>query len=113
MGQRLVRVNALLHREISSILRSRYTVEAVAITITGVDVAPDLRQSYVYYSVLGDEQQKEKAKRFFQKNAKEIRYQLGRTVTLKYLPFLKFVADKAVERGNTVSSLLDELNKDS
>ena len=45
MSNRLIRVNELLQREISSYLRKRYASESVAITITGVQITGDLREA--------------------------------------------------------------------
>ena len=51
---RLVRVNELLKREISTILERRIVpLVSALITVTGVDTAPDLRQAIVFVSVYG------------------------------------------------------------
>jgi ribosome-binding factor A len=55
MSNRLLRVNELLQREISSYLRRKHGSESVSITITSVEVTGDLREAKVYYSVVGDE----------------------------------------------------------
>ena len=110
MGQRITRVNVLLQREISTILRTQFTAEAVTLTITGADVSADLRQARIYYTVLGDTQQRRLGGRFLQNKAKEIRYQLGRRIVLKYLPALHFVEDQAAIRGHAVGRLLDDLD---
>ncbi|HYP16009.1 MAG TPA: ribosome-binding factor A, partial [Opitutus sp.] len=57
MSNRTLRVNELLQRELSDILRKRYQSESVAITITEVRVAPDLRDARVFVSVVGSEEE--------------------------------------------------------
>ena len=47
MSNRTLRVNELIQRELGDILRRRYQSEAVAVTITEVRVAPDLRDGRV------------------------------------------------------------------
>jgi len=54
MSTRTVRVNELVQREISEILRRNYQSEAVTLTVTEVRVSPDLRDARVFVSVLGD-----------------------------------------------------------
>ena len=49
MSTRTLRVNELLQRELSDILRKQYQEEAVAITITGVQVSPDLHEGRVLW----------------------------------------------------------------
>ena len=64
MGQRVVRVNELVNREISDVLHTRFQTEAVYITITEVEVSPDLRHARVYYSVIGKEDEIQRADQF-------------------------------------------------
>ncbi|MGE9294598.1 MAG: 30S ribosome-binding factor RbfA [Puniceicoccales bacterium] len=106
---RTVRVNELVKREISQILHTDYREQAVAVTVTEVDVSPDLRVAHVYYSVLGDETAVRKAEKFFSAKGKELRQKVSKTVVLKYLPHFKFFQDKSIERGNRVVDLLDEI----
>lgn len=113
MSQRIIRVNELIKREISLILRNRFRSEAVFYTIFGVDVSNDLRHANVYYSVLGDEEQKKEGVRFFAKNASLIRRQLGQQIVIKYLPFLKFREDNSFEKGHQINQLIDNLDIDS
>ena len=55
MSNRTLRVNVLLQRELSDILRKFYQSEAVSLTVTEVRVAPDLRDARVFVSIVGDE----------------------------------------------------------
>jgi ribosome-binding factor A len=109
MGQRVVRVNELVMREISAVLHSRYQSIAVGITITGVSVAPNLRSADVYYAVVGDAQAIANAGRFFAREKREIKRRIGMVITLKFLPDLHFIYDEAAERGNRLNCLMDEM----
>ena len=53
MSNRTLRVNELIQRELSAILRQRHQSEAVAVTITEIRVSPDLRDARVFVSVIG------------------------------------------------------------
>lgn len=110
MLQRGVRVNELVKREISDILHTVYKDDAVYITITDVDVAPDLRMAHIFYSVLGDAERVAAARRFLEKHKKGLRSQVGKRIVLKYLPHFKFVHDRGVERGMRVIDLLEHLD---
>lgn len=109
MGQRSIRVNELIKRELSKQLHTRFQAEAVTITITNVDISPDLRQGRVYYSVLGDALQVREAGRFFSKHKESIRRTLGKAIVLKYLPHLSFIYDPGLEHSARIGKLLDEL----
>lgn len=109
MSQRLVRVGELMKREISDILRTRYQQESVSITITDVDVAPNLRRASVFYAVVGDDDARQRAHKLLKNNSKEIRRLMGIRITLKYLPELTFVFDKGMAHGTHINLLIDEL----
>ncbi|PWU06579.1 MAG: 30S ribosome-binding factor RbfA [Verrucomicrobia bacterium] len=109
MGQRITRVNELVKREISLILHTQYRDETVYITITDVNVAPDLRTAQVFYSVLGDPIKTREAGQFFARYKTEIKRQLGKVVVLKYLPRLEFILDPSIERGIKLIDFMDEL----
>ena len=109
MSNRTVRVNELVQRELSAILRQRYQSESVAITITEVRVSPDLHDARVFVSILGDEDAKEKKLRWLRSKAVEIRQEIARRIVLKFLPLFEYRLDATTEPSNRVQQLLDGL----
>lgn len=109
MSNRTLRVNELIQREFSDILRKHYQTETVAITITEVRVAPDLRDARVFVSIVGDEVEFERKLRWLRGHSREIRHELGRRIVLKYMPRFEYIADRSVEQGTRLLKLLDEL----
>jgi ribosome-binding factor A len=112
VSNRIVRINELVAREISDILRRRHAAEAVAITILEVRVAPDLREGRVFVSIVGDEESVADRFRWLQRLAPEIREQLAKRVVLKFLPHFTYVLDKSGEKVARVLHLLDEIGDD-
>jgi ribosome-binding factor A len=110
MGNRTIRINELVQRELSDILHRRYQSESVAMTITEVRVAPDLRDARVFVSVIGDDDVAQSRIRWLRRHAGEIRSELARRIVLKYLPRFEYVLDRNVERGSRVLRILDELD---
>ena len=109
MGQRVVRVNELVKREISHILHTRYQAETVDISILAVDVSPNLRSAKVFFATHGDTDVRERAERFFSRHHESIRREMGKTIRLKYLPHLEFIYDKGADYGERLNQLLDDL----
>lgn len=109
MSNRTVRVNELVQREISDILRKRYQSEAVAMTITEVRVSPDLRDARVFVSVIGDEDEAREKLRWLRSKAPEIREEVSRRIVLKYLPKFDYVLDESAIKGARILRMLDEL----
>jgi len=112
MSNRLLRVNELLQREISAYLRKRYTSEAVATTITGVDITGDLREAKVFYSVLGDVEAAAKTGHWLLGKRNEIREMLAKTVIIRHVPLLTFVHDNHAPRTLRVETLLSEIDRE-
>lgn len=109
MSNRTVRVNELVQREISDVLRKRYQSESVAVTITEVRVSPDLRDARVFVSVIGDEELATEKLRWLRSKAQEIREEVGRRIVLKFLPKLDFILDKSAIKGARILQVLDEI----
>ena len=110
MSERISRINELLLREISVQLRKYYSTKAVRITISSVDVSPDLRIANIYYSVLGGEEDKEFSKNFLKEIRGDLQSKVSRNIILKYFPKFYFFYDGSMERGSNIINLLNELN---
>jgi ribosome-binding factor A len=109
VSNRTLRVNELVQREISDILRKRYQSEAVAITITEVRVSPDLRDARVFVSVVGDEAMAEAKLKWLRGKASDIRGEVARRIVLKYLPKFEYLLDHSAIRGARIQQVLDEV----
>jgi len=107
---RVARINELVRRELSDLLHIRYRDRAVGITVTDVNVMPDLRSARVYYSVLGGAKERLDAERLLSELKPQLRSSLGKNVILKYTPSLEFVFDESMERGSRTLAILAELD---
>ncbi len=110
MSNRTLRVNELIQREISAILRQHHQSESVAITVTEVRVAPDLRDARVFVTILGDADTVEKKLRWLRARSREIRQEMGKRIVLKYMPRFTYVLDDSAIRGSRILLLLDEVD---
>lgn len=109
MSNRTVRINELLQREISHVLHMRCGQEAVLLTITGVEIAPDLRNAKVYFSLLKKDADAASAGRWLKTKLSLISEHLRRQVQLRYLPKLEFVHDDSPDRAERIHRLLDDI----
>jgi ribosome-binding factor A len=112
MSLRTERVRELLKRELGEIIRREIPIgEFGLITVNEVGVAADLKSAVVYVGVIGTPEQRKKAAALLEKEVKRFQGMIGRAVVLKYTPHLKFEVDVAIERGNRVLAIIDELEK--
>ena len=106
------RVRELLKRTVGEILRRELDSESCGIiTVNDVGMANDLHSAMIFVSVLGSDEQKRTAAKRLKSERSRIQYMLGREVVLKYTPRLKFELDDAIEAGNRVMSILEEMEQ--
>ena len=109
MSQRTVRINELLRRAISDQLHERWRSESVRITVTAVEISPDLRDARIYYAVLGGSEEKAAARRLLERVTKTLRMEVAKRVILKYTPAYRFIEDRGAEGGVALLNRLDEI----
>ncbi len=106
------RVRELLKRTVGEILRRELDSESCGIiTVNDVGMANDLHSAMIFVSVLGSDEQKRTAAKSLKSERSRIQYMLGREVVLKYTPRIKFELDDAIEAGNRVMSILEEMEQ--
>ena len=76
------------------------------VTVSRVDLSPDLRNARVYYGCLGDTEAREQAQRGLESAAGFLRGQLSRQLHLRYAPELRFHFDDGFEHAEHVARLL-------
>ncbi len=113
MASYLERVNAVILRELSECLRSRYGTASVRITLTGVQTESNLQQAKVFYAVIGDKADKALAKKNLKSWSGSLRKALADSNLLKMLPRLQFIFDDSMERGSRIVTLLENLDQDT
>ncbi len=110
MTRRTERINSLLREEISDLLRRGMKDPRIGglVTITEVDVSPDLRQAKVYVSVLGTEEEKLATFQGLKAAARFLQRELRRRLTIRRTPELTFMQDESLEEGARMLRLLQE-----
>ena len=104
------RVADLIREVLADLVRRDLRDPRVGIvTITAVRVTPDLKHARVFVSSLGEPGAREASVDALNHASSFLRRSLGKTVRLKYVPDLVFVADAALDTGLRVERLLEEL----
>lgn len=81
------------------------------ITITGVDVSPDMNTANVFFSLQKPEELADTTKAL-SKAAGFFRSQLAGALDLRITPKLKFIYDASIDEGNKIAALLNVVLKD-
>jgi ribosome-binding factor A len=106
---RMLRVNEVVREAIADELEQMSDPRLELVTITGVDVSPDLRHATVWYAALGTHEPA--TADGLRVAAPHLRAVLGREVRLKYVPKLHFREDPAIETGQRVEEIIRGLHE--
>jgi len=101
----------LIQRELSELVQRELRDPRIGmITLTGVDVSPDLSHAKVFYTTL-DPAHVDEAAQGLKRAAGFLRSQLAKRIKLYTTPELRFEYDESVERGDRLSRLIDSTKK--
>lgn len=78
------------------------------VTITDVRVTNDLQHASVFYTVFGDEAQREKTAELLAVNKGKLRSHVGKNLGIRLTPTLEFIADAIPENAAHLEGLLAE-----
>ncbi|KAH8947757.1 hypothetical protein BDL97_11G059400 [Sphagnum fallax] len=81
-------------------------------TISDVEISKDLQVAKVFISVYGDEREQDIALEGLKAKAKYVRMGLGKRMSLRMTPEVRFIKDESLERGSRVLELLDKVKKE-
>jgi len=111
MTRRTERINSIIQKEISDLLREQINDPRLTslISITKVTTSPDLKHSMVFISTLGDQVNKNEILQGFTAASGFLRRQLANRLELKHTPELSFHLDDSIERGAKVLKLIERV----
>lgn len=109
MKYRLERVREVLKRELGVIMGRELRFTSPLVTVSDVDITPDLKQAHVFVSAIGTDKQQREAVELLEQNRALLQQELAKRVVIKYTPHLNFKLDGSIERGARVITIMDEL----
>ena len=105
------RVADQIRMEVADILMRKIKDPRVrSVTVTDVELTNDLRIARIFVTALGTDAETKDVFAGLNKASGFVRSELGRRLTLRYLPEVVFVKDMSGPRGDRVLQLLDEIN---
>ncbi len=110
-GHRPDRVGEELRMELSELLAREVHDPGIGfLTLTHVQVTPDLQHARVFYTTLGQGPARRETERALERAAPFLRRQIGRRLRLRRVPELHFIFDEGVEAEDRVERLLREIH---
>lgn len=104
------RIDDLVREILGDILLTRASDPRLGlVTVTRVEISPELDVAKVFVSVLGEPEKRKEALQALRKAGPFLRTELAKEVRLRRTPELRFQVDESVERGFHMDSVLREI----
>jgi ribosome-binding factor A len=112
MSRRTERVNDLIRDELSDMLLREMNDPRLGglISITRVEVSPDLANARVFVSVMGEPEEQKQAMKALEAASGFMHRELKKRMDIRKVPFLSFKLDTSIARGAEVLSLLNKVH---
>lgn len=112
MSRRTERLGEEIREEVAQLIVGELKDPRIGfVTVTRVEVTPDLRTARVYVGVLGTEKQRQASLTGLRQATGFLRRALGQSLRLRYTPELVFTYDEGLEASDRVAQLLAEISR--
>ena len=106
--QRLARIEGEMQRVLSTLVSREVRDPRVGnVTLTAINVAPDLSSARVFFVPFGDKHTPDEVAQGLNRAAGFLRGEVGRALALRHAPKLEFVYDQQIEHADKLSRLID------
>jgi ribosome-binding factor A len=110
-GSRPNRVADQLRSELADLLSREVHDPGIGfVTLTRVQVSPDLHSARVFYTSLGNDAARRATARALERAAPFLRRQIGGRLRLKHVPAFSFIYDESIAGQDRIEQLLNELH---
>ena len=105
------RVNEQIRRDLADLIRTELKDPRIGmISLTAVEVTADYAHANVYFTSMTDRSAVETILAGLKKASGFLRLQLGKRIKIHQIPELHFKFDESLERGISLSQLIDQAN---
>ncbi|MCC6793335.1 MAG: 30S ribosome-binding factor RbfA [Thermomicrobiales bacterium] len=114
MSRRTRQVGEFLKEELTDIIRREVKDPRVGfMSLTEVEMAPDLRSARVYVSVLGTDEERAATLAALRSAAGFIRHHLKPRLRMRQIPELDFRDDRSMEHAAEISRAITEIQREA
>jgi ribosome-binding factor A len=110
----MARLNGLFQEELAELIRDlRDPRMAPIVSITSVDIAPDLETGVVKVSVFGEDEEKQGTIAALTHATPFLRRELLHRIRIRHIPELHFVLDESIEEAAHILELMRKVSPSS
>lgn len=112
MSSRQDRVAEAIRQEASIIIHDKLKDPRLGfVTITNVEVTPDLRYAKIFFSVLGNEEAYKNTQEALDSALGFVRKLVAQRINLKFAPEIAFYEDRSTEYSVRIDEVLNEIKE--
>jgi len=105
------RVAQLLKKELAILVQEKFSLTQYGlITLTNVDVSPDLKNSTIYFTSLNSKESNLELTQRLNEQSSYFRYEISKLLTSKTVPTLCFKYDQSIERAQRISNIIESIS---
>ena len=109
-SHRANRVAEEIKKEVTQMIRDEIKDPRVGfVTVTAVEVTPDIRYAKIFVSVYGEGEARANSLEALDKAKGLVRSEIGKRMRLRYAPEISFKFDPSIEHGAHIMKLLSEV----
>ena len=114
MFKRSEKVAEAIHEEVSRLLVKGVKDPRVGfVTITGVKVTDDLHLATIFFTVVGEEDERKATEAGLNSARGFIRKEIGKGLRMRYIPDILFRYDESVAYGSRIESILKQIHDEA
>lgn len=113
--RRIERLNEQLRADLAELIGREVKDPRLSglVTVTSVDLSPDLRHAKVYISVFGTDDDRTHSLSALRSASGFLRSQVAARLTTKRAPDFQFLLDASIERGDRIMQVIREIERET
>lgn len=110
-SKRVIRVGESIRMEIARLILNEVKDPRVGfVTVTGVEVSPDLRDAKVMVSVMGTDKEKQASIIALNNSKGFLQYKINQVLSMKFTPRLVFKLDNSLDHSIQINEIIDKIH---
>ncbi len=111
LTHRVERIQEQVREEVSQMLQNEVRDPGVGlVTVTRAKVTGDLSLARVYWTIIGDANERKKTQKALERASGYIRHLLAERLTLRRSPEVKFIFDESVAAQDRIEQIIQEIH---
>jgi len=110
---RTEKVASMVKEEVGTIFQRNFPMDEYGfITVTDVQMSPDLKIAKIYVSIFGDDSRKKKSLTLLESQKAFVRSSLGHQIRIKFTPEIVFYLDETIDRAMNLENIFKQIHKE-